>query len=245
MEPGKKKKALALAGVAAALALTGLFCWFVGKPMIEFVSQPEQFRSWVSTHGIWGRLAFVGMMALQIVVAFLPGEPLEIGAGYAFGVWEGTLLCLLGAVLGSTIVFCLVKRFGMRFVTLFVPEEKIRSLKFLQNERRLNLVAYLLFLIPGTPKDVMTYLAGLTPIRLPFWIFLTFTARIPSVITSTIGGDALGMENYGFAVWVFLATAVLSAAGLLLYRAILRRRTAGTKGQDRSSTADAEHEKAA
>ena len=89
---------------------------------------------------------------------------------------RGTGLCLLGALLGSVTVFLFVKKFGMRFVALFVSEEKIRSLKFLQNEKRLNLIAYILFLIPGTPKDVMTYIVGLTPMKLSFWIFITLTA---------------------------------------------------------------------
>ncbi len=224
MKPERRKKLFAWAVLAAGILLTALVCWTVGKPMIEFVSQPERFRAWVDSHGLWGRIAFVGMMALQIIVAFIPGEPLEIGAGYAFGVAEGTLLCLLGALLGGTVVFLLVKKWGRPFVTLFLSEEKLDSLKFLQDEKRLNLIAYLLFLIPGTPKDVMTYLVGLTPMKLPFWIFLTFTARFPSVITSTVGGDALGTQNYSFAIVVFLGTALLSGLGLLGYRAILRRK---------------------
>ena len=218
MKRDKKKRIAAVASLAVFLIFTGAICWFVGKPMVEFVSEPEKFRAWVDASGAWGRLAFIGMMAFQIVVAFIPGEPLEIGAGYAFGAVEGTGLCLLGALLGSVTVFLFVKKFGMRFVALFVSEEKIRSLKFLQNEKRLNLIAYILFLIPGTPKDVMTYIVGLTPMKLSFWIFITLTARIPSVITSTIGGDALGTQNYLF------ATAVLSGLGILLYRCYMKKR---------------------
>ena len=163
------------------------------------------------------------MMALQIIIAFIPGEPLEIGAGYAFGAIEGTALCLLGALLGGTAVFLLVRRFGMKVVAVFFPEEKVRGLSFLKDEKRLNLIAYIFFLIPGTPKDVMTYMAGLTPMKLPFWVFLTLTARIPSVLTSTIGGDALGASNYTAALWVFAATALISGAGVLLYRRFTRR----------------------
>ena len=224
MDIQKKKRIAAIACAAVFLVFAGAVCWLVGKPMIEFVSEPEKFRAWVDQSGIWGRLAFVGMMAFQIVLAFIPGEPLEIGAVYAFGAVEGTGLCLLGALLGSVTVFLFVKKFGMRFVALFVSEEKIRSLKFLQNEKRLNLIAYILFLIPGTPKDVMTYIVGLTPMKLSFWIFITLTARIPSVITSTIGGDALGTQNYLFAVIVFAATAVLSGLGILLYRCYMKKR---------------------
>lgn len=246
MKPERRKKLLAWAVLAVGLLLTALLCWIVGKPMIEFVSQPEKFRAWVDSHGLWGRLAFVGMMAFQIIAAFIPGEPLEIGAGYAFGVVEGTLLCLLGALLGGVIVFLLVKKWGRSFVTLFLSEEKLDSLKFLQDEKRLNLIAYLLFLIPGTPKDVMTYLAGLTPMKLPFWIFLTFTARFPSVITSTVGGDALGTQNYGFAVTVFLGTALLSGLGLFGYREILRRKEKKASSEaDRNSASEEEDRPAA
>lgn len=218
----KRKRVIALVGLGLLIVFTAVVCWFVGRPMIQFVSQPEDFRAWVDTHGVWGRLAFLGMMVFQIIIAVVPGEPLEIGAGYAFGVVEGTLLCLLGTLVGSVIIFLFVKKFGMRFVTLFVSEEKIHSLKFLQNTRRLNLIAFILFFIPGTPKDLLTYIVGLTPMRLPAWILITTIARIPSVITSTIGGNALGTQDYLFAVIVFLATAVISGLGVLAYRQITK-----------------------
>lgn len=216
----KRKQAVALIGLGLAIAMAVSIFWFVGRPMLEFVSQPEQFRAWVDSHGVWGRLAFLGMMMFQVFVAIIPGEPLEIGAGYAFGAVEGTLLCVLATSLSGILIFLIVKKFGMRFVTLLVSEEKIHSLKFLQNTHRLNLIAFLLFFIPGTPKDVLTYVVGLTPMRLSTWIFITTVARLPSVITSTVGGDALGSQEYLFAVIVFVATAVISGAGVLVYRKI-------------------------
>ena len=218
----KRKRIVALVCLGVALAAMGLVFWFVGKPMLQFVSQPDQFRDWVDTHGIWGRLAFLGMMMLQVFVAIIPGEPLEIGAGYAFGILEGTLLCVLGTTLSSIAIFLFVKKFGMRFVTLFIAEEKIHSLKFLQNARRLNLIAFILFFIPGTPKDVLCYFVGLTDMRLRTWILVSAVARIPSIITSTVGGSALGMGEYAFAAIAFLAALAISGLGLLAYRAICR-----------------------
>ena len=205
--------------VLAVVVMVAIF-WFVGRPLLQFVSQPDQFREWVDSHGLWGRVAFVGMMMFQVFVAIIPGEPSEIGAGYAFGVLEGTLLCVLATSLSGALIFLIVKKFGMKFVTLFVSEEKIHSLKFLQNTRRLDLIAFLLFFIPGTPKDVLTYIVGLTPMRLSTWIFITTVARLPSVITSTVGGNALGSQEYLFAVIVFAATAVISGVGVLVYRKI-------------------------
>lgn len=218
----KKKRIAALGGVGLLIVFTVIVCLFVGRPMIQFVSQPDQFREWVNTHGAWSRLAFLGMMMFQVIVAVVPGEPLEIGAGYAFGIVEGTCLCLLGTLISSVLIFLIVKKFGMKFVTLFVSEEKIHSLKFLQNTRRLHLIAFILFFIPGTPKDVLTYIVGLTPMRLPAWILITTVARIPSVISSTIGGNALGTQEYLFAVIVFVVTALISGLGVLAYRQITK-----------------------
>ena len=227
----RRKKQVALFCLGAALAVTGLIFWFVGRPMLQFVSQPELFRDWVDSHGVFGRLAFLGMMMFQVFVAIIPGEPLEIGAGYAFGVLEGTALCLLATTLASGVIFLIVKKYGMKFVTLFVAEEKIRSLKFLQNARRLEFIVFLLFFIPGTPKDVLTYMVGLTPMKLRVWLLITTVARIPSVVTSTVGGDALGTQEYLFAVIVFVATAAVSGLGVLLYRAIRCRHQRREQGE--------------
>ena len=90
-----------------------LFC-FVGQPMMAMASDPQAFREWISGYGVWSRFLVVGMVAFQVVVAVIPGEPIEIACGYLFGIWEGTLLCLAGITLGSLLVFLLVRRFGMR-----------------------------------------------------------------------------------------------------------------------------------
>lgn len=191
--------------------------------MIRFVSEPEKFRLWVDEHGIWGRLAFIGMVILQIIVAIIPGEPLEIGAGYAFGAVEGTILCLIGAVLGGAIVVLLVRRYGIKLVEVFFPKEKIMSLRFMQDSRRLELLVFIVFMIPGTPKDLLCYAVGLTNLRMRDWLWISLVARIPSIITSTIGGNALGERNYVFAAAVFAVTLLISLGGILLYRHICRK----------------------
>lgn len=218
-----QKKAISIGCIIAFILFTIAVFWFVGRPMLAFVSQPEHFRSWVDAHGIWSRIAFVGMVVLQIVIAIIPGEPLEIGAGYAFGVVEGMILCMVGAVIGSVLVVLLVRRFGVKLCEVFFSQEKLQSLKFMQNSRRLNLLTFIVFLIPGTPKDLLCYFVGLTNIRMRDWIFISAIARIPSIITSTIGGDALGMKKYEFAIIVFAATLIISIAGILFYRHICKK----------------------
>ena len=219
----RQKKIWGIATVIGLVVFMGLLCWFVGRPMIRFVSEPEKFRLWVDEHGIWGRLAFIGMVIFQIIVAIIPGEPLEIGAGYAFGAVEGTILCLIGAVLGGAIVVLLVRRYGIKLVEVSFPKEKIMSLRFMQDSRRLELLVFIVFMIPGTPKDLLCYAVGLTNLRMRDWLWISLVARIPSIITSTIGGNALGERNYVFAAAVFAVTLLISLGGILLYRHICRK----------------------
>lgn len=216
----KHKKAVAIAAAAVFLLFITVVFVYVGVPMVRLASEPDAFRNWVDARGLWGKLAYMGMVYLQVLVALIPGEPLEIGGGYAFGAVEGTLLCLLGGTLGSLTVFFFVRRFGIQFVEVFFPREKLHSLRFLQRSRKRDVLFMLIFLLPGTPKDMLCYFAGLTDIRLSTWLFICSVGRIPSVVSSTIGGNMLGSERYLIAAIVLAATLLVSGLGLLVYRCI-------------------------
>ena len=220
----KLRKTVTLLSLALMLALWGAIFYYVGNPLIKYISEPEKFQAWIGSHGILGRVLFVGAMTLQIVVAIIPGEPFEIAAGYAFGFWEGTLLCETTIFTGSAVVFVFVKKYGLRALQLFFPSEKINSLKFIRNSHKFRKIVFAVMLIPGTPKDLLTYAAGLTPLRLKEWLVITCLARIPSVVTSTIGGHALGGANYLTAVTVFAVTAAASFLGLVVFNKISGRK---------------------
>ncbi len=216
----KQKKAMSAGAIAIFILFTLAVFWFVGRPMLEMIGQPEQFRQWVDGHGFWGRLAFIGMMVLQVFIAIIPGEPLEMAAGYAFGMVEGTFLCLISVTIGGYLVFIFVRTWGMKAVEVFFPREKIRSLRFLHRSPRRDALFFLIFIIPGTPKDLLSYVAGLTDMKVGVWLLISSLARLPSIVTSTVGGDALGMQNYLFAAVVFAITLAISGLGLLIYRRI-------------------------
>ena len=218
------KKKIYLFAIVVALLFIAAVGYLVGKPMVEFVREPERFRAWVDSSGFVSRVIFVGMVVFQLIIALIPGEPLEMGAGYAFGALEGTILCIIGCVIGSALVFLFVRRFGVKLVEVFFPREKIRSLRFLQDSRRLNLLTFIVFFIPGTPKDLLSYFIGLTDMKLGTWLFITAVARIPSIVTSTVTGDALGLKDYQFALIAFGVTLALSLAGILVYRRLSARR---------------------
>ncbi len=221
-----RKRIAVIAGLALLSAGIAGLCFAYGPQLLAFVADAPRFRAWVDEYGLASRLAFVAANVAQIVFAFLPGEPLELAAGYAFGFWEGTLLCLVASAMGTALVMMLVRRFGMRIVALFFPPEKTTSLRWLQNARRFELVLFLVFLVPGTPKDLLTYVAGLGTSSLPRIVAITTVGRIPSIVSSTLAAGAFGDGNYLGAAVVAAVTLALAGAGIVAYRRIGERESA-------------------
>lgn len=219
---------------AVSLTVFFLFCgavgWFIGIPMIRFAEEPEAFRAWVDASGIWGRIIFIGMVILQVIVAFIPGEAIELAAGYAFGGLEGTVLSMVGILLGSWIIFMLVRKFGVKMVEVFFSKDKIAQVGFLNNQKKTKVLAFLLMLIPGTPKDFLSYFAGLTRLDLKQWLVIVCTARLPSVLTSTLTGAAAGEKQYVMAVILLVLTGLISFVGILYYRYICKQEN-GSKNE--------------
>ena len=188
------------------------------RPLVSFASNPEILRVWMQDLGIWGILIFGIFNFLQVVFAVIPGGPFELAAGYILGVVPGTLLCDITMTISSVVVFLLVRKFGIRFVELFVSRRQIENMGFLKDNQKVQSVLFFIFLLPGTPKDVVTYLAGLTNLSLKSWIFICFVGRFPAILLTALGGSALGNAKYGIVAVVIVVFAVAYLAGMRLYR---------------------------
>lgn len=219
----RQKKLVWLLAVAVFILFCGLVGRYIGVPMVQLAEDPQKFRDWVDSYGIWSRAIFVCMVVIQVLVAFIPGEPIELAAGYTFGVLEGTLLTMSGFLIGSWMIFLLVRKFGVKLVEVFFPEKKISELGFLKNPKKTALVAFTLMMIPGTPKDFLSYFAGLTSLSLKQWLLIVAVARIPSLLTSTIAGAAAGEENYPLTAGMLILTLLVSLIGIRYYRVLTRR----------------------
>ncbi len=186
-------------------------------------SDTDAIKAWVDTNFALAIVVMLFVCALQVVIAFIPGELVEIAVGYAFGGWLGAVVCVVGALIGSVIAILLARRFGRRLVESLYPREKIDALPIINAPKKRNAMTFLLFLIPGTPKDLLTYVIGMTNMSIPLYIALTSVARLPSIIMSTLGGDALGENQFMQAIIIFVVAAVVSGVGYLCYLAIQKK----------------------
>lgn len=233
----KLKRIIAVASAIIALAVLiwlGVWLW---NGIKSNISTPDDFKAYLNSFGIGKYFVALGIQFLQVVIAFIPGELVEVGIGAAFGWFGGTLLCLSGVALASALIFLLTKTVGIRLVELFVDRSKIDQLKFLNSEKKLKRTVFILYFIPGTPKDIITYFIGLTRIKLHEFLIVSIIARIPSIVSSTIGGDYLMRKDYLTAIIIFAATAAVSLVGILLYNRILniKRSRSATASEDAPS----------
>ncbi len=198
-----------------------LYCYIkYGDSIAEIFSDTEHLKVFLSQFKGFDKWVFVAIRSFQTVIKIIPAEPLEIGSGYLYGTWGGMLLCLLGSMIGSLVIIALSRAFGRRIVEIFIPLEKIDSLRFLQNKKRVYYTLFFIYLIPGTPKDILTYAASITNIDMKKFLLITGIARIPSILTSTWCGEQLINQNYALAAIVFVVTAVLSIICSAVYNRI-------------------------
>ena len=219
----REQRALRIAlTLAAVLAAAGL-SWYLARPLLRFLSEPERFRAWIGERGAWGIAAFMLLNMLQVFVAVIPGGPFSVAAGYAFGPLWGTLICLAATTTAACLVLLIVRRWGgaaVRFLAGREPEE----LALFQKMERVEWVLFLVFLIPGSPKDVLSYAAGLTKISLPSWIVINLIGRIPGILLSVLGGDRLLRGDYLLAAGLTLLCGALYIVGMIVYKNYLEKK---------------------
>ena len=215
-----------LLGVAILFAAAVLFLWLtvlVCKPLVGLVADPGSMRSFIAAHRFMGRLAFVGIQVLQGILP-VPLELTTVAGGYVFGRLQGCLLTLCSTVISTAVIFIFTRQFGHRLADLFFTPARQRTVRYFRDERMRDITTWVVFLIPGTPKRLFVFSAGLTPQRFGRFLVISTLARVPALLACSYGGDAIGGGNYAGAVAVFLVTGAVTALGLVFFRSVSRAR---------------------
>ena len=173
----------------------------------------EQAKIEISNMGVKGLFIVILMQILQIVVAVIPGQPMEIISGMLYGTWGGMLVCLVGIFIGTSVVFYIVRKVGMKFIKVFFKQEnvdKIRNSKIYKNPQKFELLMFVIFCIPLIPKDIFIYLGGISPVRKNRFLFIATLGRIPGLFLTVFAGNRLSEGNLKI---VALLTAVIIILG--------------------------------
>lgn len=214
--------------VGGMLLLGGVLYAVFGRELAMLLRDPQVFKARLDSYGAWSEVCFVAIRTVQTVFKCIPAEPLEVASGYAFGVWGGLLWCMVGTQIGSWIILLLTKRFGKRFIARMTDADLEDRFSFLRNQKKMRPLLFLIYLIPGAPKDLLTYFVAFTDLKIAEFLVITSIARIPSIITSTMCGAYFGEKNYIAAVLIYAITILLSLAGVWAYRRLSRTPAAQT-----------------
>lgn len=227
----KKTKAFKYTLLIIALVLIiGLIVYLF--PVIGNLSTPEgqeNFKNQIDNMGFLGYLVLFGLQFAQIFLIVIPGEPIEILAGMCYGGVGGLIFITISACIISTIIFFTVRKFGRRFVYSFCSEERIKKIensKLFRNPKKIEYIMILLFVIPGTPKDLLVYIAGLLPLKPLRFILISTFARFPSVMSSTFAGSSLVKGDWKFSLIIYGATFLIVAILIFIVNKFDKDKTA-------------------
>ncbi|MDR1713534.1 MAG: VTT domain-containing protein [Coriobacteriales bacterium] len=217
---------------AAHIKFIGLLVFFVliiviGVFVFNFIRSvgtenlAEDLEQAVRDAGPAGILMCLALQFVQVVVAFIPGEVVQIAIGYIYGTIGGGLLTIAGALISSIFIFYLVRKLGAPFVQGMIGGKDNKLMRFLDNEKRLNATVFILYLIPGLPKDVFNYLVPLTRMRPAAFFVLSTIARAPAIFASTFVADAFKQGNYLSMVIVAVIFGGLAVVGIVFNEKVM------------------------
>ena len=230
MKSTKKIKVFKIISTIVAVAIIiGILIYLF--PVIKEISTTEgqlAFKEKVNNLGVGGIILLFGLQAAQVFLFIIPGEPIEILAGMCYGAIWGTVFIIVSNMIISCIIFLMVRKYGKKFVYSFNDKEKIRKIensKLFQNQKKIEYIMLILFLIPGTPKDLITYIAGLLPIKFRNFIIISNIARFPSVISSTLAGANIATGEFKMSVILYLGVLLIVGICVLIINKLDKDKT--------------------
>jgi uncharacterized membrane protein YdjX (TVP38/TMEM64 family) len=222
--PGGSKNNSIVLNIALAAVFLGTLAYLTirfGPEFTRLVADPGKFREYLLSFGPWSAVIFFLFQILQVVIAVIPGEPIQIAGGYIFGTIGGTALSVLGITTGYILVFLMVRIFGFPLVKKLVPEKDHQKFISLLNNPKMEATIFLLFLIPGIPKDVLVYIAALTPIKPLLFFVIVILARLPALIGSAFIGARIESGDFSVVIIVSIVAVILFVLGFIFQKKLI------------------------
>ncbi len=230
MMKNKKKLVFTSALIILVIVLLGYACYKLIPLLISLKEHENQvkFTNYIQGLGLKGILTILVIQVLQIFIAFIPGEIVELLSGILYGPLGGLVICLLGVIIASLLIYYTMKMCASKYIDKY--REKLKTYKFLNNPKKIKIYLFILFFIPGLPKDILIYLAPFLPIKFTSFLIISSIARIPSILSSTIIGSSIIEGNYLTSIIIFVIFAILGSIGLIFSDKIINTFSKRDKG---------------
>lgn len=212
--------------VLSVLKLFILISITIGLPVYILMIHPELIDRFKTLDGVNDFLseyetasifAYIGIQIIQIVISVIPGQVIQIAGGYAYGFWFGYLLSIIGIAAGSATAFGLARVLGRDAMHLLFGEEKVTKFVNHLNSKKAFAVLVVIYAIPGLPKDIVTYAAGVSEFGFKPFMMLSLISRSPALMCTIMIGSMLNKGSY-IGIIILGVTAILLCVILFLKR---------------------------
>ena len=185
-----------------------IYIWFFHGDWIKSIENIDDVVAFMEKYETQSIFVYIGLQIVQIVISIIPGQVFQMAAGYIYGFWPALLFAMTGALLGTTLSFMLAKVLGRDFLHIFFGEEKMSYYIERLNSKKMYAIVFFLYLIPGIPKDMVSYAAGVSEIRFKPFLIISALGRLPGMIGCLLMGYMIMEENYTGAIVIgFFAVA--------------------------------------
>lgn len=177
-----------------------LYVWFFHGDWIKSFENIDDVIAFLEKYETQSIFVYIGLQILQIVISIIPGQVFQMAAGYLYGFWPALLFAMTGAVAGTAISFMLAKVLGRDFLHIFFGEEKMSYYIERLNSKKMYTIVFFLYLIPGIPKDMVSYAAGVSEIKFKPFVIISALGRLPGMIGCLLMGYMIMEKNYAGAI---------------------------------------------
>ena len=186
--------------------------WVEAGKFYDLLQDPHRLKEMITSFGPYSPLIYILLQLSQVVATPIPGGAVEFLGGYLFGVKAGLLYAMIGSIVGSWLAFSLARLFKRWAVEKFVSPKTMKKFDYLIGHEGV-ILSFLLFLIPGFPKDALCYILGLTPMHLGIFLIISTIGRIPGTLMATLQGAKAFEHQYK----LFLILSGISALVILVF----------------------------
>lgn len=190
-----------------------------------YFKNPKRIRQFIMSYGKYGVIVFFMLQVAQVIAFFIPGEIVQIAGGFIYGTLVGGMISLAGITAGSALAYGVSHTYGKPLVNKLISEKDLKYFSKALNSGSIDQVVFLLYLIPGIPKDVLAYVCGISSISWRNFMIYSTLGRLPGILISAYFGANINAGKNGLLVFIAIAMSLLFVLGVWRGDRIVRRIT--------------------